>query len=78
MFFDHRNAFFDALKKTKVDVDFLVINFFELVANLYTELTCNMLSFQDSKLPSEDVIEKNLGLYICVNIEGIPIKKDLI
>ena len=37
-----------------------------------------MLSFQDGELPSEDVIEKNLGLYIWVNINGIPVKKAFI
>lgn len=37
-----------------------------------------MPSFQDSELPNDDVIETNIGLYICVNIDGIPIKKSLI
>lgn len=37
-----------------------------------------MLCFQDSELPDDNVIENNLGLYICVNVDGIHIKKALI
>jgi len=55
---DHRNALFDALKKNEVDADILVAKFMELVGNIDTDLVCNMLSFQESELPSEDVIEK--------------------
>jgi len=37
-----------------------------------------MLCFQDTELPGEDIIEKKLGLYIRVNVDGISIKKILI
>lgn len=75
---DHRDALFDALKKTEIDANIPMAKFVELVNNLDIDLVCNMLCFQDNELPSEYVIEKNLGLYIRVNIYGIPIKKALI
>ena len=75
MSLDHINALFDALKKIEVDVDILLANF---VSKLETELVCNMLSFNDNELPSEDVIEKNLYLYVCVNIDGTLINKALL
>lgn len=59
-------------------MDILVAKFTKLIVNLDTNLTCNMLHFQDSELPSEYIIKKNLGLYNHVNIYGIPIKKALI
>lgn len=37
-----------------------------------------MLCFQDSKLPSKDIIEKNLGLYIPINVDGIYVKNALV
>ena len=75
---DNRNTLFDVLKKIEVDADIPIAKFIKLVANLDTDLVCNMLCFQESELPSEDVIEKNLGLCICINIDGSPIKKILI
>ena len=72
---DHRNILFDALKKFEVDADITIAKFVELVGNLDTDLVCNMLSFQESEFPSKDVIEKNLGLYICVNIDGVHVEK---
>lgn len=69
LFVDHRNAYFDALKKIEEDVDTIIANFIELVTNLDTDLTCNMLCFQDNKLPNEDVIKKkkirNVYLHAC-------------
>lgn len=75
---DHRNALFYALKKNEIDANILVAKFTELVANLDTNFVYNMLFFQDSEFPNEDVIEKNLGLYICVNVEGVLVKNALI
>lgn len=69
---DHKNCLFDALNITKFDADIPIAKF---IINLNTELVCNIISFQDSELPSEDVIEKNLVFYIHVNIDGILIKK---
>lgn len=55
-----------------------VTKFVKLEENLNIDLGCNMFSFQESELTSEDIIEKNIGLYIHVNIDSIPIKKDSI
>jgi len=58
--FDHRDDLLDTLKKIELDVDIPVAKFIELIANLDKNLVCNMIFFQDSELPSEDVIENNL------------------
>jgi len=72
---EHRDALFDVLNKTKFDADIPITKFVELVGNLETDLVCNMLSFQDIELHIDDVIEKNLGLYIHINIDGVHVKK---
>lgn len=41
-------------------------------------LTFNMLYVQNSEFPSENIIKKNLGLYIHINVDDITIKKILI
>lgn len=74
---DHRNTLFDALNKTKVDLDIPVVKFMELVSNIETNLDYNILSFQESEFFNEDVIDKNIELYIYVNIDGVYVKKDL-
>jgi len=55
---------FNSLNKTKVDVDIPIVKYIALVSNLDVEPTCNMLCFQYNALSSEDIIEKNLGLYM--------------
>lgn len=69
---------FDALKKTKIILDIIVVKFIELVVNLDTNLVCNMLCFQYNELPTEYIIENNIGMYIHVNIDGVHVKKTLI
>lgn len=72
---DHRNALFDVLNKIEVDVDIPLAKF---VSKIEIELVCNMLSFNNNEFPSEDVIEKNLDLYVRVSIDSTPIKKALV
>lgn len=74
----HRDALFNALTKNELDFDIPIDKFTELVTNLEMDLTCNMLYFQDNELPSEDVIEKNLVMYIQVKVDFIFVKKTLI
>jgi len=68
---DHIDALFEALKKIELDADIPIAKFVELVTNIDKNVVCNMICFQYSKFLGEDVIKKNLRLYICINVDGV-------
>lgn len=75
LYVDYIYALFYGLKKIEVDANISFAKFAELVANIDIDLTYDMLCFQDSEFPSEDIIENNVVLYIYVNVNCITIKK---